>query len=77
MAGEGGGAGAGLMGLSAIGTIASSIMGASAAKAQARAEAAAAEYNAVLAEMEGNAEERRQRRYARRTLSSQFVQMAG
>ena len=77
MAGEGGGAGTALMGISAISTIASSIMGASAAKAQARAEAAAAEYNAVLAEMEGNAEERRQRRYARRTLSSQFVQMAG
>jgi hypothetical protein len=31
----------------------------------------------VLAEMEGNAEERRRRRLARRSLSSQFVQMAG
>jgi hypothetical protein len=65
------------MAVNAIGTIASSIMGASAAKSQARAEAAAAEYNAVLAEMEGYAEARRQRRHARRSLSSQFVQMAG
>ena len=74
---EGGGAGGALMAVNAISTIASSIMGASAAKSQARAAQAAAEYNAVLAEMEGNAEERRQRRHARRSLSSQFVQMAG
>jgi predicted polyphosphate/ATP-dependent NAD kinase len=66
-----------MLGVSVGSTIISSIMAAKAAKAQARAEQAAAEYNAVLAEMEGNAEYRRQRRYARRSLSSQFVQMAG
>jgi hypothetical protein len=70
-------AGDALFGFSAITGLAGSIMQASAAKAQARAAAAAAEYNAVLAEMEGNAEERRRRRLGRRALSSQFVQMAG
>lgn len=70
-------AGTALMGVSALSGLASSIMGASAAKSQARAAAAAAEYNAVLAEMEGNAEERRRRRLGRRAISSQFVQMAG
>ena len=70
-------AGGALMGIQAIGTIAGAFMQADAAKAQAKAAAAAAEYNAVLAEMEGNAEERRRRRGSRRALSSQFVQMAG
>ena len=70
-------AGAALMGIQAIGTIAGAFMQADAAKAQAKAAAAAAEYNAVLAEMEGKAEARRRRRGARRALSSQFVQMAG
>ncbi len=70
-------AGGALLGIQAIGTIASSIMGAKAARSQAKAIAAAAEYNAVLAEMEGNAEERRLRRGSRRALSAQFVQMAG
>ena len=69
--------GVALLGIQAIGTIAGSIMGAKAAKSQAKAAAAAAEYNAVLAEMEGNAEERRRRRGSRRALSAQFVQMAG
>ena len=66
-----------LYALSALTTMAGSFMEASAAKSQARAAAAAAEYNAVMAEMQGNAEERRRRRYGRRALSSQYVQMAG
>ncbi|MDE0916534.1 MAG: hypothetical protein OSB57_15280 [Planctomycetota bacterium] len=70
-------AGDALLGVGSIAGLASSIMGANAAKSQAAAAAAAAEYNAVRAEMEGNAEERRRRRLGRRALSSQFVQMAG
>ena len=70
-------AGDALFGIGAISGLAGSIMQASAARSQARAAAAAAEYNAVRAEMEGHAEERRRRRLARRAISSQFTQMAG
>ena len=66
-----------LFGASAVATLAGSLVSGMAARSQARAAAAAAEYNAIRAEMEGNAEERRRRRLARRALSTQFVQMAG
>jgi hypothetical protein len=44
---------------------------------QGKATAAAANYNALMAEWEGRNEEARQRRFARRALSSQYTQMAG
>lgn len=73
----GGYAGAALLAASAFSTIVGSALSAVAAKQQAEAAQAAARYNAALAEMEGRAEEMRQRRIGRRALSSQFVQMAG
>ena len=73
----GGGAGTALLATSAFSTIAGSVLSALASKQQAEAAQAAARYNAALAEMEGRAEEMRQRRIGRRALSSQFVQMAG
>ena len=73
----GGGAGTALLATSAFSTIAGSVLSALASKQQAEAIQAAARYNAALAEMEGRAEEMRQRRIGRRALSSQFVQMAG
>ncbi len=65
-----------LMG-SALGSLGSTIASVVAAKQQQEAAQAAARYNAALAEIEGRAEEMRQRRIGRRALSSQFVQMAG
>ena len=70
-------AGAALGAITAATEVAGTALSVKAAKADAKAAQAAAEYNAALAEMEGRAEESRQRRIARRTLSSQFVQMAG
>ena len=75
--GGGGWAGVGLAAASAISSIGGALLSAKAMKMQARAEQAAAEYNALLAEIEARAESARQRHIARRTLSSQFTQMAG
>ena len=70
-------AGAALLATSAISEIFGTVLSAQAAKADAKAIQDAAKYNATIAEMEGDAEEARQRHIARRALSSQFVQMAG
>jgi len=69
-------AGTALLATSAISEIVGTALSAKAAKEDARAVQAAAEYNANIAEMEGDAEEARRRRISRRELSSQFVQMA-
>ncbi len=66
-----------LLGAQLGGTIVGSIFGAVGAKKQAQAEQAAANYNALVAQMEGDAEHRRRMRLARRELSAQYTQMAG
>jgi hypothetical protein len=55
----------------------SSSMQANAAMKTAYAQNAAAQYNALLSEIEGHREYVRRKRLARRALSSQYVQMAG
>lgn len=65
------------LGVSMTSSLLGGILSGNAAMAQANAEKAAAEYNAKLAEMEGDREYLRRSRMARRELSSQFVQMAG
>ena len=81
--GGGGGGGGGFgqaeaaLGIGMFGSLLGSLMQGNAAMAQANAEKAAAEYNALVAEIEGYAEAQRRRRIHRRELSSQFVQMAG
>ena len=66
-----------LLGVQLGSTIMGSIFGAVGAKKQAKAEQAAANYNALVAQMEGDAEHRRRMRLARRELSAQYTQMAG
>ena len=73
----GGYAGVALLATSLISTMIGTSMEAKAAKAEARAIQAAAEYNANMAEREGRAKEARIRHLARRNLSSWFTQMAG
>lgn len=65
------------LGLGIGSTIAGAITEGSGALAQANAEKAAADYNARMAQKEGDAEHRRRSRIARQELSSQWVQMAG
>lgn len=69
--------GAALLATSAISEIIGTSLSAKAAKADAKAVQAAADYNANISEMEGRAEETRWRHIGRRALSSQFTQMAG
>ena len=70
-------AGAAMAAASIYSSISGALMSAKAMKMEARAAQAAAEYNALLAEINARAEMNRQRRIARRALSSQFTQMAG
>lgn len=65
------------LGIGMFSSLLGSMMQGQAAMAQANAQRAAAEYNANVAKLEGDAEFRRRMRINRRTLSSQFVQMAG
>lgn len=70
-----GAAGALLVG--SIGSSLSAGLEGNAAMKQAYAQNAAAQYNALLAEIEGQREYARRKKLARRALSSQYVQMAG
>ena len=65
------------LGMGMFSSLLGSMMQGQAAMAQANAQRAAAEYNAHVAKLEGDAEFRRRMRINRRTISSQFVQMAG
>jgi hypothetical protein len=70
------GAGAALFAGSLFSGLSAGMQG-SAAMKTAYAQNAAAQYNALLAEIEGNREYHRRKKMARRALSSQYVQMAG
>ena len=65
------------LGVGMFASLLGSLMQGNAAMAQANAEKAAADYNARVARMEGDAEYRRRSRIARQELSRQWVQMAG
>ena len=69
--------GSALLGASIGTTLAGSLMSGIGALQQGKAVAAAANYNAFSAKLEGDAEEIRLRRLARREISAQYVQMAG